>query len=195
MNDQDRIADAWKQVDVVGGNLRQNRLELGQLFLRLRGLYSERSADIRRSSGHGVFEVECRLRGFAPRTVRDLINDFEIEWSVCTGHAKPGVKTSAQKRREARQRAQTQRPRRNRRSTDNNIDLSDDFARFARLLPYVAAKRAFREAAKHLHPDHGGDAAAMTELNLLWQKLEPLYRASDGVWPIDVHNIKEEHVH
>ena len=43
---------------------------------------------------------------------------------------------------------------------------------FARLLPYEAARRAYREAAQALHPDHGGSMELMTQLNMLWSRLE-----------------------
>jgi hypothetical protein len=43
---------------------------------------------------------------------------------------------------------------------------------FVRLLPYDAARRAYREAAQALHPDHGGSMESMTQLNMLWTRLE-----------------------
>lgn len=78
---------------------RVNRLSLGEKFRALRELYSERSRYLdpdshafafshsggnRRTSairrltpGHGTFEKECQRRGYNPRTVRDLIADYE----------------------------------------------------------------------------------------------------------------------
>jgi hypothetical protein len=156
------------------------RFQLGDVLGRIRELYSERE---RRKNGgpsagvvgHGQFETECLRRGFSPRTVRDIIRDYEIQ--IARGSTKPGPKaqekTSSEKRRESRQRTGAHRPHR--------FGLDADYVAFARLLPYSAAKIAFREAAIRLHPDHAGDAEAMKRLNILWERLEPIYMAADGM--------------
>jgi hypothetical protein len=188
----DQIQYLWQHVAI----LRQpgsRRFDLGEALLQLRRAYSERErqkigGQSAGAVGHGEFEAQCLKRGIAPRTARELISDYEIEWSRLTGHAVPGTQTSAEKRREARQR----RPRHSNATyekgyrqgyQDAAIFLAvgvgqDDFSKFARLLPYKIAKSAFRAAAQLLHPDHGGSPEAMTLLNELWERLEPIYIAS-----------------
>ena len=68
----------WMEVCQLTAGSRSNRLELGKVFRELRDIYSERnSGGNRRTSGHGTFEKECLQRGYKPRTVRDLIADYE----------------------------------------------------------------------------------------------------------------------
>lgn len=43
---------------------------------------------------------------------------------------------------------------------------------FFRLLPYEAALAAYRKAAVVYHPDHQGDVAKMSDLNVCWQRIE-----------------------
>lgn len=42
---------------------------------------------------------------------------------------------------------------------------------FVRLLPYDAAKTAYRKAALELHPDRGGDASKAASLNDAWTRI------------------------
>jgi hypothetical protein len=47
---------------------------------------------------------------------------------------------------------------------------------FAKVLPYEAARAAYRNAAMQLHPDkNGGDSTKMTALNVCWQRIEAEY--------------------
>jgi hypothetical protein len=47
---------------------------------------------------------------------------------------------------------------------------------FFALIPYDAAKTAYRRAAQDVHPDkQGGDATKMAKLNDLWARLEKEY--------------------
>jgi hypothetical protein len=59
----------WSEIETLRVRLDMNRLALGKAFLQLRNLYSERSADNRRTSGHGIFMRELKSRGFNPRTL------------------------------------------------------------------------------------------------------------------------------
>jgi len=43
---------------------------------------------------------------------------------------------------------------------------------FFRLLPFEAAKAAYRLAIKELHPDKGGDPVKAARLNAAWQRIE-----------------------
>ena len=43
------------------------------------------------------------------------------------------------------------------------------------LLPYEAAKKAYREGAMSLHPDRGGSLETMSKFNSLWQQIEKLH--------------------
>jgi hypothetical protein len=43
------------------------------------------------------------------------------------------------------------------------------------LLPYEAAKKAYREGALQLHPDRGGSLETMSRFNSLWQQIEKLH--------------------
>lgn len=52
------------------------------------------------------------------------------------------------------------------------ISLDDTIVQFFRLLPYDAALSAYRRAAASLHPDRGGSIESMTQLNVLWAKIE-----------------------
>ena len=60
-------------------------------------------------------------------------------------------------------------------SISNLIDalsLDGVQARFMELVPYEAAKSLHRELVKLYHPDKGGNETKMTELNLLWKRIE-----------------------
>jgi hypothetical protein len=56
--------------------------------------------------------------------------------------------------------------------------FSDDLVRFASLLPFAAAQAAFHEAAKIVHPDHGGTEEDMQALNQAWEAVKEYYRSS-----------------
>lgn len=43
------------------------------------------------------------------------------------------------------------------------------------LLPYEAARRAYRDGAMALHPDRGGSMETMSKFNSLWQQIEKLH--------------------
>lgn len=45
-------------------------------------------------------------------------------------------------------------------------------AEFMRLLPYEAARAAYRQAAILLHPDKGGNMEDMSKVNALWTKIQ-----------------------
>jgi hypothetical protein len=159
-----KIDTAWLRIEQLIARTKADRLTLGQLFLKLRDLYSDRdSGGHRLSSGHGSFEAEIVKRGYRPRTVRQWIGDFEVHQT--------GSPTSSEKRKTSRQRKT---------SAKATADLFNGIqgaalTRFAALLPYKAAQSAYREAAKLFHPDHGGDGEKMQELNSLWDEVEPYY--------------------
>jgi hypothetical protein len=89
------IVGWWMTVDRLTAGTKINRLWLGEAFRALRDIYSDRNiGGNRRTSGHGTFERECQQRGYKPRTVRDLIADYEAFLSG---------KPSAAKKRKARQ--------------------------------------------------------------------------------------------
>ena len=50
--------------------------------------------------------------------------------------------------------------------------LEDAIIEFFRLLPFEAAKGAYRLAIKELHPDKGGDPVKAARLNAAWQRIE-----------------------
>jgi hypothetical protein len=164
------------------------RLELGGTFLELRQLYSERerSADSPPKSGHGTFERECIDRGWRPRTVRELISDYEIEFARSSGRP-TGEKTSAEKRRESRHSRRSAQ----RRAHQVEVFVYTDhpLTSFAKLLPYEAALSAFRAAAKMLHPDLGGSHQLMQELNAAWSEAQKFYREPEGNHP---HSVCDE---
>ena len=193
MGDQDQITCAWRRVNTLCANNRRNRLELGRLFLQLRSLYSERSVDVRRGSGHGTFEAECRKRYFNPRTVRDLICDCEANDIRQKGGE---AQTSAEKRRTARQASKERRKQRAQKAWEEfsskyrNGDhreetrfraLDTAFAEFARLLPAGVAHAAYKQAAMLLHPDKGGSNEIMARLNVVWELLSAFYFSRDVV--------------
>jgi hypothetical protein len=200
MDATEQIEQLWRTIKVLQrpGEL---RYQLGEALYDIRRLYSERernsggpSAEVRK---HGTFERECMARRLQPRTVRDLINDYEVMRGrdVCAragddSEIHPNFQSNAS-RQTAAEKRRAQRATRPKRSKCWSEDIGgfnsvmDDFARFARLLPYSAAKAGFREAAKRFHPDLGGDSARMIALNLVWEKLEPFYRSADGASSTD----------
>ena len=97
-----RVVALWVDIGQMTTGSKSNRLALGKAFGKLRDLYGDRnSGGNRRSSGHGCFEHECLQRGYKPRTVRDLIADYQAFQS--------GQPSSAEKRK-ARQAHKVQRP-------------------------------------------------------------------------------------
>src|SRR5256885_910956 len=50
--------------------------------------------------------------------------------------------------------------------------LEDAIIEFFRLLPFEAAKAAYRLAIQELHPDRGGDPVKAARLNAAWQRIE-----------------------
>ena len=150
------------------------RFELGARLFALRQLYSERerrkSGGLSAAVGHGEFQKQCAARGFAPRTVRDLINDFTIEHQRWTDPcAEPWARTSAEKRQEQR------RTRRRSQGRANGV-----LAGFAAQLTLEAAHTAYKVAARALHPDCGGSNAKMQQLNVAWERVKPFYEARDS---------------
>jgi len=50
--------------------------------------------------------------------------------------------------------------------------IDAQLAEFMRLIPYEAARDAYRRAAIALHPDKGGDMEKMSKINALWTKIQ-----------------------
>lgn len=151
-----QVFDLWLGIEKLTAGTRSNRLERGRIFRELRSLYSDRNiGGNRRTSGHGTFEKECLQRGHKPRTVRDLIADYE----ACLS-GKPSTTEKRKVRHSPKPKPATEHP----------------LVAFARLLPYEAALAAFRTAAKMLHPDLGGGHEQMQELNNAWREAERFYR-------------------
>ena len=148
-----QIEDLWARFEELAPRTSKYRLVLGECFYRLRSLYSGRQADVRRTLGRGIFEAEIVRRGFNPRTVREWIADYEAD-------LKGGPSTAA--KRKARRKRKL-------------ASSSDPLLEFARLLPYRAARAACREAARILHPDHGGSNRKMQELNVAWERVRDFY--------------------
>ncbi len=59
--------------------------------------------------------------------------------------------------------------------TTNTLDSL--CVQFVKLLPFDAAQTAYRKAALLLHPDRGGDMEKMSQLNVVWTRLEK------EIWP------------
>lgn len=58
-------------------------------------------------------------------------------------------------------------------SSTKGSPLDVTICSFFRLLPYDAAKTAFRKAAMELHPDkQNGDSSKMSDLNMAWSRIE-----------------------
>jgi hypothetical protein len=177
----------WSEIDAAHALLRVDRLQLGNLFLQLRNLYSDRnSGGNRLSSGHGTFEEEIRKRGYKPRRVREWITDYEVVEGL-----RPAAESTAAKREARRGRPQSAEYKRGfsagQKSKTNIFEdligsafgVDSDWSAFAKLLSHAEAKSAFRAAAMRLHPDRGGSVEDMTELNQLWEALEPMYLAKE----------------
>jgi hypothetical protein len=91
----------WARIDELTAGTKVNRLALGETLRQLRDIYSDRNiGGNRRTSGHGTFEKECQQRGYKPRTVRDLISDYEAFLL--------GQPSAAEKRKTREQRTPTQ---------------------------------------------------------------------------------------
>jgi hypothetical protein len=52
------------------------------------------------------------------------------------------------------------------------VPINEVVAEFFSLLPYEAAKGAYRLAIQELHPDKGGDPAKAASLNAAWQRIK-----------------------
>jgi hypothetical protein len=139
------IDRTWADIALVETN---SRLKRGELFLRLRALYSGTSADVRRQGRIGTFEKEIDKRGYKVRTVYELISDYEA-------HQTNAPSSSAKRK-----------ARRARRGDANPVSS------FAALLPFEALQAAYRTAAKLFHPDLGGDSEQMQGLNASWVQVE-----------------------
>lgn len=148
-----QIESLWARVEQLAPRTSKYRLLLGESFYRLRSLYSGHQADIRRRLGHGVFEAEIIKRGFKPGTVREWIADYEADLE--------GQLSSAAKRRVRRKTKAATPP--------------EPLLEFAKLLPYRAARAAYREAARILHPDCGESNSKMQELNAAWARARDFY--------------------
>lgn len=169
----------WSEIESLHAHLHSDRLELGKRFLALRNLYSDRNSGGQRlTSGHGTFQFQIKARGYAVRTARSWIADYEASIN--------GTKTQAQKRVDRRA-AQAKNHRRACKGSDW-ADLSKEIDRlsgvsvleaFVRLLPYDAARAAYLVAAKRFHPDHGGDEAKMKDLNEAWEHVERFYKEQE----------------
>jgi hypothetical protein len=97
MDEHDAEKRLWSHIECVYKDHESDRLKLGHLFLDLRLLYSERAnsgGHRRTSGGHGEFERQIKARGFAPRTVRGWITDYEVS----AGLRPPGEATAAKRK-------------------------------------------------------------------------------------------------
>jgi hypothetical protein len=151
------IGMLWCEILELTPGTVENRLGLGERFHALRKLYSDREADVRRMLGHGIFEQEIVKRGYKPRTVREWVADFEA--SLTTGYDS----AAKRKARRARKSKATEHP----------------LMAFCNVLPFKAAKAAYLEAAKILHPDHGGSDKKMQKLNAAWDQAKTFYKECD----------------
>jgi hypothetical protein len=147
----------WSEIRELTPGTIENRLGLGERFYALRKLYSDREADVRRTLGHGIFEQEIVKRGYRPRTVREWVSDYEA--SLTTGYDS----AAKRKARRARKSKATEHP----------------LMAFCNILPFKAAKAAYLEAAKILHPDHGGSDKKMQKLNAAWGQAKTFYKECD----------------
>src|SRR5437879_4388055 len=95
------IERAWAAIDLIRADAADDRLKLGEHFLRLQSLYSNKSADVRRF-GVGTFQQELEKRGLKIRTVDEWIFDFKAHQS--------GSPSSAAKRKARRQIATQKKP-------------------------------------------------------------------------------------
>jgi hypothetical protein len=206
-----KIARLWRTLDLTTADYNRDRFRLGILLAKLQAAYSERS-EVRQtvspSLGHGTFERECIRRGYKPRTVRALIADAKVilaqaarkktirehekrnggpcECFHCIGEA--GYRTTAEKRRAARaaHRKREDAWRRTARKVADAFSNHPDncLIEFAALLPFHAMKAAYKIAARHYHPDMGGDAEKMVRLNQLWERLEAIHASMDAAEPV-----------
>ena len=96
MCERDAATRLWTAVERAHEDFVVNRRELGTLFYQLRNLYSERanSAARRLTSGHGVFQMEIKKRGYKPNRVREWICDHEVE----VGLRSPAESTAAKRK-------------------------------------------------------------------------------------------------
>lgn len=184
----DAATRLWSEIEAVNADLALNRHLVGRLFLQLRNLYSERARSEppgRLSSGHGTFEVEIKKRGFRPNRVREWIRDYEVAEGMRPASESTTAKRKARRDSSAEYRRGYREGQGVRSVWDEMFGTAEakssgsDWASFAKILSHAEARTAFRSAAMRLHPDRGGTSESMTALNLLWEKLEPLYLAKD----------------
>jgi hypothetical protein len=123
-------------------------------------------------------EKELANRTDAQRAALDeLITSFDEEKPEAVADDTPNEETVAD---EGPSEAEEPKPRftRQRQAPVRHVALfSDDLVRFASLLPFAAAQAAYREAAKIVHPDHGGSVEDMQSLNQAWKQVKGYYEA------------------
>ncbi len=172
--EHDAAARLWASVERAHEDLAANRRKRGKLFFELKNLYSERanSAARRLTSGHGVFQIEIKKRGYKPNRVREWICDYEVE----IGERPPAESTAA--KRKARRVNSSAEYERGYQAAMNDFPTAsreDPVSRFAQLLPFTALKTAFRKALHELHPDHGGSGEQAAALIDAWKEVERLH--------------------
>ena len=175
--EHDAAVRLWTAVGRAHKDLAANRRELGKLFFQLKNLYSERanSAARRLTSGHGVFQIEIKKRGYRPNRVREWICDYEVE----VGLRPPAESTAA--KRQARRVNSSAEYERGYQAAMNDFPTAsreDPLSRFAELLPFTALKAAYRAALHELHPDHSGSEERTKALISAWEDVERLHCAA-----------------
>ena len=124
------IVFLWEAIDRLTSGAKLNHLTLGMKFRQLRDIYSDRNlGGNRRTSGHGNFEKECQQRGYKPRTVRDLIADYEAFLS--------GKPSAAEKRKARQKRTPTQSLMQ---AVDRIVDLAESLQSLDNLSPDEVTK-------------------------------------------------------
>ena len=168
--EHDAATRLWTAVERAHEGFVVKRRELGKLFYQLKNLYSERanSAARRLTSGHGVFQMEIKKRGYKPNRVREWICDYEVEIGL-----RPPAESTAAKRK-ARRVNPSAEYKRGYQAAMNDLPAAsreDPVSRFAALLPFDALEAAFREA---LH--YGGASEERTKaLISAWEDVERLH--------------------
>jgi hypothetical protein len=172
--EHDAATRLWTAVERAHEDLVVNRRKLGKLFYQLKNLYSERanSAARRLTSGHGVFQIEIKKRGYRPNRVREWICDYEVE----VGLRPPAESTAA--KRNARRVNSSASYERGYQAAMNDFPTAsgeDPVSRFAALLPFAALKAAYHKALHELHPDHDGSEERTKALISAWEDVERLH--------------------
>jgi hypothetical protein len=173
--EHDAAVRLWTAVERAHEHFAANRRELGKLFFQLKNLYSERannSAARRLTSGHGVFQIEIKKRGYKPNRVREWICDYEVEVGL-----RPPAEATAAKRKARRVNSSAEYGRGYQAAMNDfpTAPREDPVSRFAELLPFTALKAAFRKALHELHPDHGGSNERTKALISAWEDVERLH--------------------